>query len=228
MAAIALGGTLAGIAAVAVWYLMTPDYTAFAQIRVASKEPRVGGLDDDRNGGQASFLTYMRAQATQFKSQTVIKAALKRDDMKRLNLEANYSNPVFYIDEKLKVEILDGSEFMTPRMTGSDPNEATTIIKAMTAAYMDEIVYAEQRTRVAHHAQLEKAYHEAAATLDAKKASLEQNAKQLGVNVNETPTIMQMQILDTLHDRKQERDLVAASWARPNPCSTPTTCRSRR
>ncbi len=114
--------------------------------------------------------------------------------MKRLNLEANYSNPVFYIDEKLKVETPDGSEFMTPRMTASDANEATTIIKAMTAAYMDEIVYAEQRTRVAHHAQLEKAYHEAAANLDAKKASLEQNARQLGVNANETPTIMQMQI----------------------------------
>jgi polysaccharide biosynthesis transport protein len=204
MTALALGGTLAAIAAVAVWYLMTPKYTAFAQIRVLSTTPSVYGSPDDRS--QASFLTYMRAHATQFKSRPVMLAALRRDEMKRLNLEANHADPILYIEEEMKVEILDGSEFMTPRMTGYDPNEATTIVKAMTAAYMDEVVYAEQRARVARVAELEKAYSEASDTLKTKKANLDRLAKQLGTTSNETLTQIQLQVLENLHDAKQARN----------------------
>ncbi len=205
MAAVALGGTLAAIAAVAVWYLMTPDYTAFAQIRVASTEPRVT-YGNENASSQSAFITYLRAQATQFKSYNVIQAALQRDEMKRLNLEANHGDPKLYIEEKMKVEALDNSEFMTPRMTCADPNEATTIIKAMTAAYMDIVVYAEQRARVAHHAQLEKAYQEAAANLESKNAAARRTADLLHINFNETPTIMQMQVLENLHEAKQARN----------------------
>jgi hypothetical protein len=57
MTAIALGGTLAAIAAVAVWYLMTPEYTAYAQIRVAAVPPTVMPWSD-KNESQTPFMTY--------------------------------------------------------------------------------------------------------------------------------------------------------------------------
>jgi polysaccharide biosynthesis transport protein len=205
MTALALGGTLAAIAAIAVWYLMTPDYTAFAQIRVLSGQPVVDPANADRSGSQSSFMTYLRSQATQYKSHQVIQAALQRDEVKKLNLEANYTNPMFYIDEKLKVEILDGSEFMTPRMTGPDQNEVSTIIKAMTAAYMSVIVYAEDKTRRASHAQLEKAYNEAVAHLDEKKASLEKNAKGYDTTSDASLTQTQVTLLENLRNAKQDR-----------------------
>jgi capsular exopolysaccharide synthesis family protein len=202
--ALALGGTLAAIAGVAVWYLMTPKYTAFAQIRVLSNPVRITS-DDDRPG-QGSFLLYLRAQATQFRSRPVILAALKRDEMKRLNLEANYTDPVLYIEEELKVEVQDGSEFMTPKMTSNDPNEATTIIKALTAAYMDEVVYAEQRARVARVAELDKAYNESAESLKTKQANLKRLAENLGTDSSGTLTQIQLQVLENLHDAKQARN----------------------
>ncbi len=77
MMALALGGTLAGIAAVAVWYLMTPEYTAYTQVRVLSVPPSIMPEGADRNVAQTSFTTYLRAQATQFKDTPVIDAALK-------------------------------------------------------------------------------------------------------------------------------------------------------
>ena len=82
MLALALGGTLAGIAAVAVWYLMTPEYTAYAQIRVLSTQPTVNFSTADRAANQTPFTTYLRTQATQFKDHKVIEAALKRDEVK--------------------------------------------------------------------------------------------------------------------------------------------------
>jgi capsular exopolysaccharide synthesis family protein len=204
MTALALGGTLAAVAAVAVWYLMTPKYTAFAQIRVLSAPPSIY-LDRERNS-QASFLTYLRAQASQFKSRNVIQAALKRDDVKRLNLDANYASPVQYIEEELKVEIQDGSEFMTPKMNSSDANEAMTIVKGLTAAYMDEIVYAEQRARVAAVAELDKAYNEANDSLKAKKKNLERLAEQFHTTSDETLTLVQRHVLEQLTDAKQARN----------------------
>ena len=205
MTAVALGGTLAALAAVAVWYLMTPDYTAFAQIRVQSSQPVVDPTNVDRANSQSSFMTYLRSQATQYKSHQVIQTALQRDEVKRLNLEANYSNPMYYIDEKLKVEILDGSEFMTPKMTGPDPNEVATIIKAMTAAYLNVIVYAEDKTRRATQAQLEKAYNEAVANLNEKKASLDSNAKIRGTTSDASLTQTQLQLLENLRNVRQDR-----------------------
>src|SRR5947209_14568008 len=38
VAAVTLGGTLACIAALAAWFLLSPKYTAFARLRVASME----------------------------------------------------------------------------------------------------------------------------------------------------------------------------------------------
>ena len=76
MTAIALGGTLAGITAIAVWYLMTPEYTAYAQIRVSAVTPHVVDWGGDKNEGQVPFMTYLASQATQYKSHQVIQAAL--------------------------------------------------------------------------------------------------------------------------------------------------------
>jgi succinoglycan biosynthesis transport protein ExoP len=209
MTALALGGTLAAIAGVAVWYLMTPKYTAFAQIRVLSVPPGLGLIQEDKTSG-ASFQTYLRAQASQFKSRNVIQAALKRDEMRRLNLEADHTDPVLYIEEELKVDIQEGSEFMTPKMACNDASEATTIVKALTAAYMDEIVYAEQRARTARVAELDKAYNEAAESLKTKNANLNRLAAAVGTNSNETLTQMQLQVLENLHDAKQARNQTRA------------------
>jgi capsular exopolysaccharide synthesis family protein len=209
MTALALGGTLAAIAAVAVWYLMTPKYTGFAMIRVLSTPPRLAEESGDRPG-QATFTTYMKAQATQFKSRPVILAALKRDEMRRLNLDANYPDPILFIEEEMKVEVQDGSEFMTPRMPSNDSNEATTIVKALTAAYMDEVVYAEQRARVARVAELDKAYNEASDSLKTKVANLQRLAATLGTDSSGALTQIQLQILETLRDDKQARNQTRA------------------
>jgi succinoglycan biosynthesis transport protein ExoP len=209
MTALALGGTLAAIAGVAVWYLMTPKYTAFSYIRVLSSTPSVGLIQEDKTSG-SPFQTYLRAQASQFKSRNVIQAALKRDEMRRLNLEADHTDPVLYIEEELKVDIQEGSEFMTPRMACNDPNEATTIVKALTAAYMEDVVYAEQRARTARVAELDKAYNEAADSLKTKNANLNRLAASVGTNSNETLTQMQLQVLENLHDAKQARNQTRA------------------
>ena len=126
--------------------------------------------------------------------------------MKRLNLEANHNDAMQYIDEKLKVEIQDNSEWMIAKLSSTDPNEATTLIKGLTAAYMGEIVYAEDRALASGiEAQLEEAYNRAASNLEEKKASLDKNIKIHGgggfassSSDTLTLTLSQMQVLENL------------------------------
>ncbi len=139
-----------------------------------------------------------------------------RDEVKRLNLAANHDNPKFYIEEKLKVDIQEGNEFMTVRLTSTDPNEALTLVKALTAEYMGVVVYAEERGRKTHLASLDKAYNDAAANLEEKKASWQKNIKlhELARMFNSdtlTLTQMQLQILDNLHDTKVARNQIRAN-----------------
>jgi capsular exopolysaccharide synthesis family protein len=174
VAAVCLGGGLAAVAALAAWYLMSPKYTAFARVRVLY-DPRIL-----QGGAPSDFRTYIRTQAQQLYNRNVISAALKSDAVKRLNLEAVLTDPAQYIDEELKVEHPDDSEIITASLACFDPTISVTLLKAITDAYMDQIVYAEDRVKARKVTALEKAYSDALQALKVKKESLDKLAQEQG------------------------------------------------
>jgi capsular exopolysaccharide synthesis family protein len=179
VAAALLGGTLAAITGVTAWFLLSPKYTAFATLHVAYTPPSVGLVKPD-GVSRADFGTYMRTQAAQIKSRRVIWAALKRDEVKRLNLEAREKDPVSFIEDELKVDYADNSELLTVLMNSTDPQVSLVVANAIKEAYMDEIVYAENQARIKRVADLDKAYTEAQNTAKTKKKALEKMAESLG------------------------------------------------
>src|SRR4051812_17590096 len=62
ISAVMLGGMLAAMAAVGVFYLMTPKNNALAQIRVAWVEP---GMAQREIGNAADFKTYLQTTASE-------------------------------------------------------------------------------------------------------------------------------------------------------------------
>ncbi|HZY83803.1 MAG TPA: polysaccharide biosynthesis tyrosine autokinase [Gemmataceae bacterium] len=179
VAAALLGGTLATVAGLTAWFLLSPKYTAFATLKVAYAPPVVG-LVKQEGVSRADFGTYMRTQAAQLKSRPVIWAALKRDEVKRLNLEAREKDPVSFVEDELKVDFADNSELLTVYMNSNDPQVSLVLANAIKEAYMDEIVYAENQARVNRVAELEKVYANAVSTAKTKKKSLEKLAESLG------------------------------------------------
>ena len=178
VAALLLGGTLAAVAGVTAWFLLSPKYTAFATLQVAYTPPRI----QEKNEGisRADFGTYMRTQAAQLKSRRVIWAALKRDEVKRLNLEAREKDPVAFVEDELKVDFADNSELLTVYMNSNDPQVSLVLANAVKEAYMDEIVYAESQARANRVSELEKVYANAVSTAKTKKKALEKLAEALG------------------------------------------------
>jgi capsular exopolysaccharide synthesis family protein len=178
VAAVCLGGTLAGLAALAVWFLMAPKHTAFARIRVAYEQPSVVGRGP--NAVRGDFKTYLRTQAQQLYNRNVILAALASDEVRRLNLESLGTDPADYLEaEGLKTELHDDSEIVTPTLMCSDPVVATAVLKAILAAYKEQVIYAEERNRSVRLNQLEKSFTDAVNTLKSKKDNLRETEKRL-------------------------------------------------
>jgi capsular exopolysaccharide synthesis family protein len=207
VAAVCLGGTLAAIAAVSAWFLMSPKYTAFARVKVAYQR---SVTFHDQAGGAGDFRTYLKTQAQQILSRTVLWEALKSEPVKRLNLESQVSDPMAYIEEELKVEQHEDSEVMTIYLSSFDPVVSTTLLKAIIDAYLSQVVYAEDRTRRARFAEVEKSHTEAVQSLTTKKKSLEKMAKDLGTD---DPMVLLHRLMETqgaLTFAQQERSRVAS------------------
>jgi capsular exopolysaccharide synthesis family protein len=176
VAAVCLGGTLAAIAGIAAWFAMSPDHTAFARVQIAYQDLPV--LGNPAMGG--SFITYLRTQAGQIMSRRVLWPALKSDEVKRLNLDAQAADPVSYVEERLRVDFQENSELVTVLFSHPDPAVATTLLKAIMKAYKEEIVDLEERSRAAKVSTLLKTYDEQVEKRQADIGNLNKLEKQSG------------------------------------------------
>jgi capsular exopolysaccharide synthesis family protein len=206
VAAVLLGGTLAAITAVAVYWLLTPKATAFAKLSIAAEEPKIF----QEAGRPSDFKTFLQTQAGAIASRVVIMAALQRDEVKRLNLASRETDPVAFIEEELKVDVKENSELLTILMSSYDPTVATAVANAIKAAYIDVIVYAQRNERGKKVTELEKAHANATDELGTRKKRLAAMIASKGVNSD--PLIMMQQRLETLNalrEAKQQQAQVA-------------------
>jgi polysaccharide biosynthesis transport protein len=187
--AAAVGGTLALLAGLTAWFLLSPKYIAFGRIRVAYEKPRFG----DTPGGYAGdFMTYLKTQAEHLMSRPVVSAALKKDELKRLNLEAmSGKDPAQYIEEELKVEFKDNQELVTVLMKSADPQVSLAVVKAIIDSYMEEIVDAQRRERIDRVAVMNKALDGASAALKQKQDALKKIVEK---STDMDPSLMALRI----------------------------------
>jgi capsular exopolysaccharide synthesis family protein len=202
MVAVTLGGALASLAAMAAWYALSPKFTAFSQVRVLPWEP---SLMNGSQGGSSGFGSYIKSQAALIKSRPVLQAALKRDDVKRLNLESKHAEPVVFLEDELKIELTENSELLTIQFSSNDPVEATTLVKAVTDAYMDYIGYGEKHNRIQRVSELEKVYNETTQNLKIKKGNLKKLAENLGTLDRDALMRQREELHGTVRDLKNQR-----------------------
>jgi capsular exopolysaccharide synthesis family protein len=170
IAAVLLGGTLAVVAGVTTWVLMTPKETAFAKLRVAASPDPIAYGKEGASSNDSHV--YMQTAAAQILTRPVINAALQREEVKRLNLQALDADPVAFVEEYLKVEFKEPSEILTVTLSNSDPAVALALVNAVTESYLETVVYAERNARAAKVTKLDKAINDANEALGAKRARL--------------------------------------------------------
>ena len=206
LAAATLGVLLAAVAGATAWFLMSPKYTAVAQIRIRYQQPPV--LGNDGALANTNFTAFLRSQAYFIHSRPVITAVLKRDDVKKLNLAARYPDPAAFIEDELKVDFQDNQEFLTLTLADSDPQVATTVLKAVSESYLDQTGYGEKNGQAQRIKQLEEAYSQMKVDVQKKRDSHKELGKALGTTDPLLAKLMQEEVQSNLRDLRSQRTRV--------------------
>jgi capsular exopolysaccharide synthesis family protein len=195
VAATSLGLTLAILAGLAAWFLLSPKYIAFGRVQIAYEPPSLH--ETGNGGGRGDFLTFLKTQAQQIMSRKVIWSALKKDEVRRLNLESFGKDPVQFIEDDLKVEFQDNQELVTVSMSSHDPQVSLAIVQAVLDSYESDIVYAEAQQRRDTVMSLNKLYDKANGSLQQKKKNLDQKLGQMTKDAGITdPQFLQLHLTE--------------------------------
>jgi capsular exopolysaccharide synthesis family protein len=195
--AMVLGGTLAAAAAVGAWLLLSAKYTAFAQLRVASTAPYIVFDKANNPEGRSDFALYQRTQAALLKNRYVLNAALKQEEVKRLAMVRAQADPLTWLEDGLKVEVPEGSEIITVKLSGPDPTEVVTLVDAVTQAYLKEIVDKDSLQRSDRLAAVDKIYNDARDKVHKRYDALRQQAGEAGGSDKSALTHKQTMLLQT-------------------------------
>jgi capsular polysaccharide biosynthesis protein len=155
-------GLLASIlAAAGVWFGMPMKYTASTILHVSVKEPKVLGGDAFPS---SDFSIYQKTQAAMITSRLVLNAVLKDPEVAKLSiLPRNPDAQIDWLQQELKVDFKTGPEFMKVSMVGYQPEEMKTLLNAITAVYLKEVVYKERtqkQARLSHLKEIQTKFEE--------------------------------------------------------------------
>jgi capsular exopolysaccharide synthesis family protein len=170
--ALCLGSLGALGAAMAAWFLLSPRYTAFAQVHVAAVPPYITKAWADSPEGKAEFETYKRLQSAALKNRYVLNSVLKKPDIKRLRIVQEQAEPLTYFEDELKVQNKEGGEILTLSLTGTDADELVDFVRAVVQTYLTDVVKKEQDERKTRLSTLQKVLADEQEKLHKKRKSL--------------------------------------------------------
>jgi capsular exopolysaccharide synthesis family protein len=205
--ALTVGLLCAAGAGAAAWLFLPAKSTVFALVLVSPKDPL---LPRDRYENQGDSGTFMKTVAARIKHRHVLNNALKKDEVKRLNMVREQPEPIQWLEDELKVELTDGSEIVKISMTGYYPGEMLTLVDAVTNAYLDEMGNTEREGRAERLRKLEGLHTEAEQQLRSLKDAQIKQAEESGTHLAPIAAERQRIIVGTWSERQKELNRVQA------------------
>jgi RNA polymerase sigma factor (sigma-70 family) len=149
-----------------------PRPDVYALLLIEDSEPRL--LPDARHPvpPRSDPASYRKTQTAYLLSRSIHRSALKRDEVKRLAIVERKTDPELWFGDNIETTFLNNSGVLRVSFGEGSPEERAVLINALVAAYMDDVVYAEQRERQHRLTDLEKALNASKAELRAKRESI--------------------------------------------------------
>ena len=192
---------VAAIAAVAA-YLTTPaPYTAFALLRVAAVEQRLVFKTAEE---VTDFQTYRRTQMALIKSRFVMNAALRKPNIGTLSMVRDEDFPVAWLEQAIQVDAHESPEILRISLTGDRPTELALIVNAVKDAYLEEVVNAERKLRIARLNDLERIFEQTEQKVRLKEERVNNLAQELGTGDAKALTIKQQMAMEYFAQLRRE------------------------
>jgi polysaccharide biosynthesis transport protein len=187
--------TLATLAGLLTFLFLPRGFEAVAWLRVRDKSGMFGaGIGRD----SAEYEAYRKTQVQLIKSPLVLMAALRRSGVNSLQTLKGEEDKVGWLMRNVQVSAPMESEVLQVRLRGEDPREITTIVNAVTNAYLTDVVNKEKAERLARRDMLEKKYKENMADIRSRLDTYHNLAKTLGTTDSTEVATQRALLLDHL------------------------------
>jgi hypothetical protein len=174
---------------------------AYALLRVCRPEPILGDVAGFPSSPD-DFAAFRRNVAAAVRSRPVLLGALKRDEVKRLDLGKAMPDPLSWLEANLRVDFQNDSDLLRVGLDGYDAAILVPLVKAVVASYLEEIESTHRQAQMHRFTELEKAYAEQRETLKRKKQDLARLTKVLGLD---TPSPDRLRLLsENMQDCSRE------------------------
>lgn len=204
----ACAGVLAALAAMGITWLVMPagKYSASTLLRVASNQPTFL-FKVDPNSPDA--MSYRSTQLVLIKSRLVLNTVLRQPKVAELQEIKDEIDPAEWLEKQIQLAYLSNSEVLRISVSGDDQKSITTLVTAITDAYLSEIVNKEHNERAKRLDQMKDTYARLDESLRSKKNALKALADQIGSNNPENLTMKQRIAIESI--QSMQRELSAAS-----------------
>lgn len=195
-------GVPIGVVATMLAATFLPAYfTAFSLLRVASVEPRLVFKTVEEHG---DFPTYLKTQMALIRSRFVLNAALRRPGVGELSIVRQQRVPVEWLEKTIAIDTYNSPEILRISMIGDQAEEITLLVNAVKDAYLEEVVLAERKQRIARLSDLERIYAETEKKVRQRNERISNLAKQLGSGDSKALTIKQQMALEYIAQLRRE------------------------
>ena len=171
-----LGSVLAAAIAIPTWYFLPKGFEAVVWLRIRDK----GGMLSSGGRDTSEYESYRKTQLQLLRSPVVLNAALRRPGVSSLKTVVEQDDPVRWLAETIEVAVPPGSEVMQLKLRAPLAEDASKVLNAVTACYLDDIVNKDRQERLSRRDLLEKKYKENQAELRSRREIFNELAKTLG------------------------------------------------
>jgi succinoglycan biosynthesis transport protein ExoP len=183
-----IGACCAVVAAGAVWMAQKPTHTSVAFLRISARDAPLIFETADRSG-RPDFKTYLATQQQLMLTPLVLNAALRSEPLAGLPRVKAQTDPVEWLQRELKVKF--EAEIGQVSFTDREPAVAKAVVDGVVAAYMEEVVLAEENIRRQRLSNLERVYAEAESKVRAKRAEMRNLVEAVGSGDSESLSLAQ-------------------------------------
>jgi succinoglycan biosynthesis transport protein ExoP len=145
MLAICLALAMGVPIAAAVWVFLPPPKPSAAAKLIMDMDPE--RVLYQHPEAAVNFLNYQATQIALLKSRLVLNAALRDPKVAALPIVRNSPDPVQWLEREIRVEPTNSLEIVRITLSGDNGQEVKTIVDAVVAAYLNEVVDKQKKRR---------------------------------------------------------------------------------
>ncbi len=202
--AVCAGVVVATVAATAAWFVIpTSTYVARTLMLVPPPRPYLFQTAEPI----PSLGDHQRTQVAYVKSRLVLNAALKRPGVAELTIVRSRPAPVEWLEEEVRADFSIAPTVLRIAVTGDSPDELKTLVNALRAAYVTEVVGRDRADRNERLGTLGKLRAEYAEKLRARRRADAELSARRRPEVEMIRAFLQMQLT------RLERELVETKVA---------------